>query len=648
MPSSGIKFGDFELDPGRYELRRAGRSVKLEKIPMELLILLVGSDGDLVSRQEIVQHLWAENVFVDTDLGINTAIRKIRRALGDDPEKPRFVQTVTGKGYRFVAEKNGHAALAVGVPAVLQAVPQPMGGQPPRKPALSQVEGSGGVGVASHSPVIPATAPKPASARNKRMIAALVLSLAAAATFAFEFRARLFPRNQAAQIHSIAVIPLANLSGDSSQEYFADGMTDELITALAKNRNLRVVSRTSAMQYKGAKRPIRDIAHELGVDGILEGSIERTPNTVHMTVQLIYAPADTHVWAESYDRDLNQAYSLAEELSETIAKEVKTATSPASPQRYINPEAHDAYLRGRFFWFTFNTKQTLSYFEKAIQLQPDYAAAWSGLADAYAIRAVDNECPAKDVVSKMELAARRAVELDDSLPEAHNSLAGWYFFFVWDLPHADAESKRTVDLDPKFAEGHHLRSYILEAMNRPSEALEEQKRSIELDSFSRPWALGKVYLNLRQFDLAIQELRLRAQSLPNDTVTHALLAEALWLKGESKESVLEMEKSFQTAGTKAKAEAVEQAFERGGTKAVAQILVADMKDSARERYVSPLDFARQYAYLGDKDQTLKFLEQAYGERTPWLIMIQNEPIFDLVHFDPRYQVLVRKIGLPAK
>jgi len=338
-----IRFNDFVLDCDRYELSRAGRPVRLEKIPMELLILLVAKNGHLVTRQEIIEHLWGRDVFVDTEHGINTAVRKIRQALRDDPEQPRFVQTVMGKGYRFIAERQNGNAVAPAAVAEQKQIAQPLQLVSPR-----------------------------AVSRNRQKwwpaaIAALLFAAMAAAVLGFNLagvRDHLFARNQIGLIHSIAVLPLENLSGDPSQEYFADGMTDELITALAQNHSLRVISRTSAMQYKGVNKPLREIAQALGVDGILEGSIERSPKRVHMTVQLIYAPTDTHVWAESYDRDLNQAYSLPSELSQTIAKEVKIATSPARQPRYINPEAHDAYLRGRYFWFTYNIPQTLPYFRK--------------------------------------------------------------------------------------------------------------------------------------------------------------------------------------------------------------------------------------------------------------------------------------------
>src|ERR1019366_6831836 len=299
-------------------------------------------------------------------------------------------------------------------------------------------------------------------------------------------------------ISSLAVLPLANLSGDPAQEYFADGMTDEVITMLAKNRSLRLVSRTSAMRYKGVSRPVRDIARELGVDGILEGSIERTPTSVHMTVQLIYAPTDTHVWAESYDRDLNHAYSLPEELSQTIAKEVKVATSPPPAQRYISPEAHDAYLLGRYYWYADDSKKCRTYFEKAIELQPDYAAAWSGLADYYGGSAVVGEFPPEAAMPQAEAAAKKALELDDLSAEAHLSIAAVQLFYRWNWVAAERESARAVELNPNAAEIHHLRSYALRPLNRMDEALQEQRKAMELDPFARPYQLGYALIRMRQ------------------------------------------------------------------------------------------------------------------------------------------------------
>jgi TolB-like protein/DNA-binding winged helix-turn-helix (wHTH) protein len=651
MSESQYRFAEFQLDCASYELRRQGRTQKserisLERIPTELLILLLERQGRVVTRQEIIDRLWGKDVFVDTEHGINTAIRKVRQALKDDPDNPRFVHTVSGKGYRFVTEENGHSPQAIAVVAAPPEAPRPSWGQPPPLPALSAVEGPRGAELSRRSTDAGDVATVEITpSRTKRAIATVALCLITAAALIFILRGRIFRTNQAAQIHSLAVLPLANLSGDSSQNYFADGMTDELITALAKNRSLRVVSRTSAMQYKGVQRPVRDIARELGVDGILEGTVSRNANRVHMTVQLIYAPTDTHVWAESYDRDFSQAFSLPEELSQTVAKEVKTATLPAPSQRYINPEAHDDYLRGRVFWFAGEHTHSLFYFRKAIQLQPDYAAAWSGVADSYDNDPSGSERPVQEVTAEFEAAARKAVELDDSSSEAHCSLAAWYFFFAWDLPHADAESRRATELDPNYSEAHHLRSYVLATMNRPEQSLQEAKRAIDLDPFRRPWGLGYAYIQTRQFDAAINDLRMRDRAYPEEFYTIIYLAEAYWLKGMGRESAEVLEKALVVLGDPEKAEGIHRAFQRGGRKGVAQWRVESYKIRVRTEFVSAYEWARQYAYLGDKNATLKFLDLAYHERSPWLIQIQNEPIFDFVHSDPRYHALVGKLGL---
>jgi TolB-like protein/DNA-binding winged helix-turn-helix (wHTH) protein len=629
MAGGSYHFGEFELDRERFELRRNGRALKVERIPMELLLLLVEKDGAVVSRQEIIDRLWGKDVFVDTEHGINTAIRKIRQSLKDDPENPRFVQTVTGKGYRFVAETNDH----VEPPASSETA----GSQEALVGKYARADKNAHVGTGALARPGGAEVP-----RRGGVILALSLLLAIAA-LTFLFRSRIFP-TRAAQIHSIAVIPLANLSGDPSQEYFADGMTDELITALAKNRSLRVVSRTSVMQFKGAKRPLPDIARELNVDGILEGSIERTPNSVHMTVQLIYAPTDSHVWAESYDRDLNHAYSLPEELSQTIAKEVKSATSPAPAQRYVSPEAHDAYLHGRYFWFTFNVSNTLPYFEKAIQLQPDYAAAWSGLADTYAIDGMQNR-PASEVSEKCHAAALKAVELDPSLPEAHNSLSAWYLFYAWDPARAEVEARRALALDPNYAEGHHVLSYILEAQQRYPEAAVEARRSAELDPFAHIWELGVFYTNIHQYDAALKELTMQRLARPDDSDIAFNLAKLYWLKGMYKESQSEYERGLDLQHDSATKAAAHQAWTTGGEPAVERWGVKNIKALARKQYFGTSFVASIIAFSGDKDETIKYLEASYRMHDPDLIFIQNEPLFDFLHSDPRYQALAKKMGL---
>jgi TolB-like protein/DNA-binding winged helix-turn-helix (wHTH) protein len=608
------KFGEFELDGARFELRRNGRSLKIERIPMELLILLAEKDGNVVSRQEIIERLWGKDVFVDTEHGINTAIRKIRSALREDAERPRFVQTVLGKGYRFVAEaKNGNAAV------------EPTADLKSAEPAAS------------------------AKSNSRWLIAvvAIALCLIAGVVWILEVGGlgqRIFARNRIGPIQSIAVLPLANLSGDPTQDYYAEGITDELITALAQNRSLRLVSRTSAMQYKGVNRPLQDIARELGVDGILEGSVNRSGNHVHVNLQLIYAPTDTHIWAQSYDRDLDGALLLPQQLSQTIASEVKVASSRA--KRYISPEAHDAYLQGRYYWFGSNYERSKEYFEKAIRLQPDYALAWDGLGDSYGASAVAGQVLPQEAWSKGHAATLKALELDDSLPEAHNSMAAFYFFNRWDWHKAEAESLRAIELDPNYAEAHHIHSYILSAMNRDHESVQEQKRSTELDPFARPEALGTAYLRARQYDAAINELRVRAEIQRQDPYIQFLLFEAYRFKGMKIEAAQSAEQVFLLAGDKQSAEAFRRAWERGGDAAVGELFLKQDQDRARKRYLSPIHLAYDYAMLGRKEETLLALEDCFRERAPLLVFLQKWRVFDFLHSDERYRALVHNIGLP--
>jgi len=634
MSESQYKFAEFQLDCASFELRRQGRAqkserVSLERIPMELLILLLERQGSVVTRQEIVDRLWGKDVFVDTEHGINTAIRKIRQALKDNPEQPRFILTVTGKGYRFVAGENGNqrSAAPSETPTVIpEREPRPSGSDVPER--------------GPDAVVMPAVQ----SNRAKLAIVIAICVVVAAILISF-LRHRIVRANQASQIHSIAVIPLANLSGDAAQDYFADGMTDELITALAKNRNLRIVSRTSAMQYKGVKRPLPDIARELNVDGILEGSVSRVGNRVHTTVQLIHAPSDTHIWAESYDRDLSEVIFLPEELSQTIAKEVKAAVSPPTRQRSISPEAHDAYLQGLYFWYRGDFDHSKQYFQKAIDLQPDYAAAWAGLGDSYGVRA-GGDTPPQAAFAKNEEYSRKALELDDSVAEAHNSMAALYLFHAWDWNRAEAEAQRAIELNPNLAAAHHLRSYILFALNRNAEALQEQRQATEIDPFAQPWHLGRAYLYLRQYDAAINELSARAAVQKVDGIEF-ILSDAYRFKGMNKEAARHLELGFLAEDDQHSAEAVRRAFDQGGYRAVAEWLLRRDQDKAREEYVSPFFLALDYARLERKDDTLHFLEGAFEERSPEMVFLEKRPHFDFLHSDLRFQALVRKVGLPA-
>jgi TolB-like protein/DNA-binding winged helix-turn-helix (wHTH) protein len=629
-----FEFGEFKLDSARFELSRAGRTLKLERKPLELLILLAARNGDLVTRAEIAQRLWGSEVFVDTEHGINTAIRKIRQALHDDPEEPRYVQTVTAKGYRFVG------TLVAVPPAALEIQPPAGTTRPPQESS----------GLHSEPPALVAPA-GPTTSRHSRLWIGLAASAALALLIlAVTLRAHWSRAHVGAipNIHSLAVLPLDNLSGDPTQEYLADGMTDELTTMLAKNSTLRIVSRTSAMQYKGAHRPLREIAQALGVDGILEGSVARADGNVHMTIQLIQSPSDTHLWAESYDRDANDVVTLPDEAAQAIAKRLNSTAPVLKPARYVNPEAHDAYLRGRYYWFSNQDKEAAEYFRKAIALQPDYALGWVGLSDYYGKAVIEGELTPGEANPPGEFAARKALQLDDSLSDAHISMA-WVCLRRYDWNCADAESARAVALNPESAAAHHCRAWMLVPLNRMDEAIRERKRAMEIDPFSWSSALIQTFDWNRAFDAAISEAHMRLGANPTNPGLHRALWQVYLHKGEEREAAEELEKSLTLENDKAEAAAVHQAFSRGGYSAVLYMQLDELKKQSKKEYVSPFEFASEFAALHRKEDTLRYLEDAYRERSPVLAFVQHRPEFDFLHGDKRYRSIVQKIGLaPAR
>jgi TolB-like protein/DNA-binding winged helix-turn-helix (wHTH) protein len=648
-----FEFDVFTLDCDRFELCRAGRSVKLERIPMELLILLARRNGHLVTRTEIAEYLWDKEVFVDTEHGINTAIRKIRQALRDDPEQSRFVQTVTGKGYRFIAP------IVEVRESLIEEESRSSSAQPRDRRVGDARPTRGGVGI--QEPIVNRVElPSETEAQSLRSSGLRVwpVALGASAGFALlilvialgvrGLRNRSVSRTTPPRISSLAVLPLDNLSGDPAQDYFADGMTDELTTMLAKNSTLRIVSRTSVMQYKGAHRPLPEIARALGVDGILEGSVSRNGDKVHMTIQLIAAPSDTHVWAESYDRNANDVVSLPREAAQTIAKKLNSAMLQPTSLRYVNPEAHDAYLRGRYIWYSGSNEEAGKYFRKATELQPDYALGWTGLAGYYGAGAMGGDLNPKDAIPQTEGAANKAIELDDSLPEAHLMLSG-AMFLKWDWARADQEIARAIELNPRFAEAYHLRSKMDTALGRNEEAIESEKKAMELDPFQRPFAMGLAYFTVRQYDAAINDVRQRLETQPDEAGLHWILCESYRRKGELKEAAQEWEKIMLLMGDQGEgisATTIRRAFEKGGYKAVLLQNVSYLKHKSATQYVSPVDLALQYAQLGQREETLSFLEEGYRQHSPLLLWIQCDPAYDFLHGEERYRSIIKGIGLP--
>src|SRR5262249_6193633 len=499
MTVARVRFDQYELDAHRYTLTHEGRGVKLERIPMELLLLLVERKGELVTRDQIIERLWRKDVFVDTDNGITTAIRKTRHALKDAAEESHFVQTVPAKGYRFIAPA---APLDVEDSA------------PPRAPEN-------------------AVAADRSGHRRFRFIHLAVAALAviglAVVWILTDSRSHVAGAPSMPVIRSLAVLPLENVTGDPSQDYFSDGMTDVLITDLAQIRALRVVSRTSSMRFKGTRRPLQEIASDLGVDAIVEGTVMRSAQRVRVTAQVIRANPEGHVWADEYDRPVGDVVALQAELAHAISQAIRVTLTPREQSQLASVhrpsrEGYDAFLKGRYFWSRRTeetTKKAIEYFRQAIENDPNYAMAFVGLADAYKSQAMPDSMqevlPPREAFPKARAAATRALQIDDTVAEAHASLAHIQYLYDRDWSGAEQELRRAIDLNPNYASAHQWYAYYLMWTGRLDEARHEIERAKELDPLS-PTTDGTLALILfsgHQNEQAIEQARKPLEIAPD-------------------------------------------------------------------------------------------------------------------------------------
>ena len=377
----------------------------------------------------------------------------------------------------------------------------------------------------------------------------------------------------------------------------------------------------------------------------------RSQNRVRVTAQLVYAPTDTHLWAESYDRPIGDVLSLQQELAQSIAERVRVASSLSAfggnPMRApANAAARDAYLRGRFYWFSDGYQKSRQLFQEAIQLDPGYAAAYAGVADSYTAATVSGESSSAETMPKAETAAKKALELDDLLPEAHHSLAAVKLFYRWDWEGAEKESERAIDLNPSLAEGHHLHAYILETRNHTEEALQEDKLTVELDPFARPWAYGYALIRARRFDEALKEFTQRSEARPDSGVLHSFLSNVYANKGDYQKAMQELKKALAIEGDEIAATDLDQAYRKGGFRAVNLEFLMRLKRKATKEYVSPFRLAKVASRAGQREEAMQFLERAFQQRDPQLVHLQHEPDLDFLHADPRYWAIVKKMGMP--
>jgi TolB-like protein/DNA-binding winged helix-turn-helix (wHTH) protein/Flp pilus assembly protein TadD len=636
--SGRLCFGVFELDLRAGELRKHGLRIRLQEQPFQVLVMLLEHHGDVVTREELQKRLWPADTFVDFDHGLNKTISKIREALGDSPESPRFVETVARRGYRFLAEVRD-ADTAPGTS------PEPATQAPASTEARDRSNLAG-------EPAMPKPVVHPVAGMVS--LFAVLLVIASVASWKLYSWKRSSP-----VIRSLAVLPLESLSNDASQDYFADGMTDELISDLGQISELRVISRTSVMVYKHARKPLPQIARELNVDAVVEGTVLRSGDQVRITAQLIEASSDKHLWSQSYEGELRDTLALQNQVARAIADQIRinlNAQEQAALKnvRVVNPEAYESYLKGRFFWnkrTADSLKVALAYFNQATDQDPKYAPAYSGLADTYSLLGDWQYAvmTPKEALPRAKAAAIKALDLDSTLGEAHNSLAFCLDGFDWDFDSAGKEFRRAIELNPSYATAHHWYAWHLSLLGRYNEAIAEMRKAENLDPLSLiiNADLAELLVLAHSYDESIRQSRKTIEMDPNFALAHNQIAQAYLQTQMYVEAVAELQKAVQLSGSSPTAVAnLARAYVASGKRSEAVKLLNDLKK--RSSPVSSLasEIAVIYAALGDTDQALNWLEKGYEERfNPGVLL---RPGFDPLRSDPRFQDLVRRIGLPLK
>ncbi|HEY1576970.1 MAG TPA: winged helix-turn-helix domain-containing protein [Terracidiphilus sp.] len=641
IPERSICFGDCELNASAFELRRGRRTVKLERIPLQVLLILIEERGRVVTRESIADQIWGKDVFVDVDNGINTAIRKIRQVLNDDPQKPRFVETIPGMGYRFIAPLENAA-----------------GRSAETGPKIEQ----------TRSQEIAATTSTEAAALNEgadtrtrsfwRRFGVVAFALLCVAGVSGWLGWRHIAGQRHA-IRSIAVIPLQNLSGDPSQDYFADGMTEELITELARIDSLRVISHTSVMGYKNTKEHLPEIARELGVDAILEGSVIRENDNVRVTVQLLDGPDDRHLWGEEYERPLNGVLNLQREVGKAIAEEVRAKLSAPQQARLrvahvVNPAAYDDYLKGRFYFDNGYTKadslkKAQQYFEHSIETDPNFAQAYAGLANTYVYSAFAGVLKRDEAYRSAKRALDKAVELDDSVGEAHDTLAVLKADFDWDWEGADREFNRAITLAPSYSCAHESRVAFLGFLGRRDEAIAELAKIDQLDyGLISAGTESSTYYLLRDYPNLIDASKRALMLAPNEWSLHYNLAVGYEGTGKVQEAIPEYQKAIEISANPKATVGLARVYSAIGRRVEAKKILNALERKLKGTVAgSPYTMATINAELGQKDEAFAYLNQALIERSFDLSSdLRAAPSLDNLRNDPRFQTIVSQMGLP--
>jgi TolB-like protein/DNA-binding winged helix-turn-helix (wHTH) protein/Tfp pilus assembly protein PilF len=629
-----VSFGCFEVNLVTGEVFRSGRKLRLSSQPAQVLVILVQRAGQLVTREELRLLLWPADTFVDFDHGLNNCITRIRDVLGDSALAPEWIETLPKRGYRFIAP----IQTVEQVPETESEQLDEMTAPEDENPSIHQVP----QGTRTRAGL---------TVRLHWLIAVVLTAAGLMAGIAFLIHRSNAQRDRALiNIKGIAVLPLANLSGDSGQDYLADGLTDELITQLARNTSVPVISRTSIMRYKNKQTPLPVIASELGVDAVVESRLHRTQSRFTISVNLIVAKTNTHVWARTYEGDMSQMPQVASRIASEIRAELPFPTSESSARprvQLVSAEAYEQYLKGQLLWNGGQFEAALHHFQQAVALQPDYAAAYGGMAKSLCLMEFAQVLPPAQAYPMATAAAQKALSLDPNIPDAHAALSYLYGQRDWDQERAEQELKTVIAEDPGSFVGHRWYRYMLHATGRHSEALEQARLSLKADPESA-FALrlyGDELEDNGKYDEAIPAFSEALEFDPNDGGIRSNLADAYEETGKLESAAIELEKSLRLSGNPDVADQFHKqagsiGYHRAAEAARHACLLRDLdglkKKAVRGEYVLPSAYAFTYAGLRDRENTLKWLETSYASDSHVMTQLREHD-FDFVRDDPRFK-----------